>query len=142
MKKKNTFTKILAGAGTILVWLPLLAPVFFSVISLMSDGVFRFDYLMPAELFPMIILGFGLLVWAAIRAKMRLKLIIWSLGVAVGAVVLSQVVAVVTGIASGRTEPAGFWFGLMLVFFAVFFLSLVILAIGGALLTRDLFRAQ
>ena len=142
MKKKNTFTKILAGAGTILVWLPLLAPVFFSVISLMSDGVFRFDYLMPAELFPIIILGFGLLVWAAIRAKMRLKLIIWSLGVAVGAVVLSQVVAVVTGIASGRTEPAGFWFGLMLVFFAAFFLSLVILAIGGTLLTRDLYRSH
>ena len=48
MEKRDILTRFLAIAGTILAWLPLLAPVVFSLIALFAGRVFRFDYLMPA----------------------------------------------------------------------------------------------
>jgi hypothetical protein len=58
MEKKSAFTKLLAVGGTVLVWLPLLAPVVFS---LLARRLFQFDYLMPVELFPIAFLGGGAL---------------------------------------------------------------------------------
>lgn len=75
MANKDGLTKALAIAGTALVWLPILAPVFFSAASLLLDGVFRFDYMMPAELGPVALAGAGLLLWAALRARSQVKLI-------------------------------------------------------------------
>jgi hypothetical protein len=40
-----------------LAWFPILAPIVFAVGSLLRDGRFRFDYLMPAELFPVVLVG-------------------------------------------------------------------------------------
>ena len=74
-EKRGIFTKILAVAGTVLVWIPLLAPVFFSVMFLIRTGMFRMDYLMPAELFLFALVGGVLLIWAALRARAR-----WRLG--------------------------------------------------------------
>ena len=67
-EKRGVFTKILAIAGTVLVWIPLLAPVLFSMIFSVKSGMFRMDYLMPAELFYFALLGGVLLLWAALRA--------------------------------------------------------------------------
>ncbi len=39
------------------------------------ERIFRFDYLMPAELFPATLVGGGLLIWAALRAHSRRRLI-------------------------------------------------------------------
>jgi hypothetical protein len=61
MEKKDVLTKILAIVGTVLVWIPILAPVVFSVIRFIAQRRFRFDYLMPAELFPAALVGGGLL---------------------------------------------------------------------------------
>ena len=108
MEKKDLLTKILAIAGTFFAWLPILAPVFLSVIVIIQGRIFLFDYLMPAELFPLALLGGGLLVWAALRARSRLAPIAWGLGLSIGLLVGSQLLAVVTGLASGETEPAGF----------------------------------
>jgi len=69
MPKKDVFTRILAAAGTALVWLPIAAPVVFGVIGLIERRRFMLDYLMPFELFPLVLLGTALLIWAAIRAK-------------------------------------------------------------------------
>jgi hypothetical protein len=49
MENKNILTKILAIMGTVLVWLPIAAPVFFSVALLFTRPFFRLDYLMPAH---------------------------------------------------------------------------------------------
>ncbi|HEX6384498.1 MAG TPA: hypothetical protein VF177_07500, partial [Anaerolineae bacterium] len=65
MEKKGILTRILAIVGTVLVWLPILAPVMFSMAAIIEERVFRFDYLMPAELFPVALVGGGLLIWAA-----------------------------------------------------------------------------
>jgi hypothetical protein len=57
--KNIAFTKFLAIAGAVLVWFPLLAPVLFWIPRLVRGGmfIFRFDYLIPAELFPFTLLG-------------------------------------------------------------------------------------
>jgi hypothetical protein len=137
---KDILTKGLAIAGTALVWFPILAPVVLTVIGLIADGLFRFDYLMPAELFPAALVGGGLLMGAALRARSRRGLIGWGLGIAAGLLVGGQALAVVTGLASGDAEPAGWLLALVLASIAVYSLALVVIAIGGALLVRDLFK--
>jgi peptidoglycan/LPS O-acetylase OafA/YrhL len=102
--------------------------------------MFRFDYLMPAELFPATLVGGGLLIWAALRARSRRRLIGWGLGIAVGLLVGGQVLAVVTGLASGETEPAGWWWALVLASIVIYTLALVVIGVGGVLLLRDLFK--
>jgi hypothetical protein len=141
MEKKGILTKALAIVGTALVWIPILAPVLFSAAFLIQARMLRFDYLMPAELFPVALVGGGLLLWAALRARSRRGLIGGSLGGAVILLVGSQALAVVTGLASGRTEPTGWPWALVLASLVLFILALVVMGVVGVLLLRDLFKA-
>lgn len=136
MHTKGLFTKILTIVGTGLVWLPLLAPLLFFVGRIVIGRKGVIDYLMPAELFPAVLLGGGALLWAALRARVRQKLIGWSLGVAVGALVGSQALAVVTGLASGAREATGLWWVIVLALLGVYTLAVIIMGVGGVLLLR------
>jgi hypothetical protein len=140
MANRNVLTKVLAIAGTALVWLPILAPVLFSAAVIIRERIFRFDYLMPAELFPAALVGGGVLIWAALRARSHWRLIAGGLGIAAGMLVGGQALAVVTGLASGATEPAGWWWALVLASIAVYSLALVVIGVGGLLLLRDVFK--
>ena len=142
MEKKGILTKVLALIGTVLVWIPILAPVLFSAALLIQARMFRFDYLMPAELFPVALVGGCLLLGAALRARSRRGLIGGSLGSAVVTLVGSQALAVVTGLASGRTEPTGWPWALVIASLGLFVLALVILGVGGVLLVCDLFKTK
>jgi hypothetical protein len=124
------------------VWFPILAPILHSVVVIITNHVFRFDYHMPAELFLFALDGGWLLIWAALRAhsRLRLRLIGWGLGIATGLLVGGQVLAVVTGLASGETEPVGLWWILLLASLVFFSLALVATGVGGILLSRDLFK--
>jgi hypothetical protein len=138
--KQGLFTKILSVVGVVLVGLPVLAPVFFSLAYLMMARVFRFDYLMPAELFPFALVGSLLLLWAALRARSRRGLIGGGLAIAVSLLVGAQVLAEVTGIASGRSDPTGVWFVLALAGIVGYALALVVIEAGGLLLLRELLK--
>jgi hypothetical protein len=140
MEKRDTLTKILAVAGTVLVGLPLVAPLVFGLIALFAMGVFRFDYLMPAELFPLVLLGGGTLIWAAIRTRRWLRLIGGCIAAAVALLVGSQLLATLTGLASGAIEPQGIWWALALGGILLSDLAVLGAAVGGALLLRDLFK--
>ena len=142
MEKNGVFTKILAIGGVVLVWLPLLAPILFSLARLLEGGMFRFDYLMPAELFPFALAGDALLVWAALRARARVKLIAWGLG---GAIVLlggSQALAVVSGLANGTTDPGGWAWALVIGALAAYIMALLAVGIGGGMLVRDVYKKK
>ena len=141
MAKKGVLTEVVAIIGTLLVWLPLLAPVVFGLFRLSTGRVFGLDYLMPAELFPMALAGGGLLLWAALRARSRQGLIGWSLGLAVSALVVSQALAVVTGLATGETAAGGWQWAFVLGALGVYILALVVLGAGGLLLLRELLRS-
>jgi len=140
MENKGLLTKILVIAGTGLAWLPILAPIFFSLAGLISNRQFRFDYLMPAELFPSALVGGGLLLWGALRAQTRRRLIAWAYGATAGLLVGGQGLAVLTGLASGETEPVGWRLTLVIASIAGYTLALIVTGVGGALLLRDLFQ--
>jgi hypothetical protein len=140
MKEKVVLTKILAIAGTALVWFPILAPILFSLVLIVTRHVFRFDYLMPAELFLFAFIGGGLLIWAALRAHSRQRLIGWGFGIAAGLLVGGQILAAITGLASGENEPVGWRWMLVFASLVSFSLAVVATGVGGILLSRDLFK--
>lgn len=142
MQRKSLFTKILAITGTLLAVFPILATLATSLFGSLRGRIFRFDYLMPAELFPIAIAGGGLLLWAALRAKARRRLIGWGLGVAVALLVGSQALAVASGLASGETEPVGLIWALVLGGIVTYALALIVIDIAGVLLVRDVFQAD
>lgn len=140
MKDSIVLTKTLAIVGNILGWFPILAPIVLAFAALFTRGRFLLDFMIPAEIFPVPLAGALLLLWAGYRAHSRWKLIAWGLGIAIILLVGSQALAVVTGIASGATEPSGFWFILVLTIFFGFIAALIAVDVGGILLLRDLFR--
>jgi len=140
MEKKDNLTKGLAMTGTILTWLPILAPIVLSGMFFLVERVFRFDYLMPAELAFLVLLGGGLLLWAAFRARSHRGLIGWSLVIAAAALAGSQGLAVLTGLASGEHEAVGWRFAVVVSLLAVYILAVIVVAVGGILLCRDLWR--
>lgn len=138
MNKKEILIKYLAITGTVLTWVPILAPILFSVIFIFTRKMFRFDYLMPAELFPFALSGGILLFGVAVRSKSRQKIIGWSLGSSMVFLMGGQMLAVVSGLASGEREPTGIWWFLVLTTLIMYTLSIILIGISGILLVRDL----
>lgn len=137
IKHSDPLTRILARVGVVLVWFPLLAPVALGIISLAERGRFLLDYLMPAELFPSVLVGGGLLLWAALRRRAHGGLIGGGLAAAVVFLVGAQGLAVVTGLASGAREAAGWPLFLVNAGIALYAASVVAVGAGGLLLIRD-----
>ncbi len=140
MNNRNLLTKILTITGTILVWFPIIAPILLSLAVIITDREILFDYLMPAELFPFVLAGGALLTWASLRVPRRWKLISWGLGTAIGFLIFSQGFAVITGLASGATEPGGWQWALVLAMLVGYILAVIVAGVGGALLWHDLFK--
>jgi hypothetical protein len=142
MQKKDIFTRILAIAGTIIAWFILLAPFVLAIASFLIERIIRFDFLLPAELFPVALVGGGLLLWASLRRHARRRLIGGSFAVAAGVLIIGQVVALVTGLASGETEPTGMWVTLGFISLILYWLALFGLGWGGILLLGDLSKSS
>ena len=142
MRGHTGLTKGLAIVGTVLIWIPILAPILFTILYLATHGLFRFDYLMPAELAILVAIGGALLFWASQRAGAQRWLIGGGLGVAAAGLVLSQVLAIVSGLASGEREATGFWFALVIGLLALYLLAVIATGSGGLLLVRALFRSD
>jgi hypothetical protein len=142
MDKKWSVTKTLAAIGTVLVWFPIVAPILLSLVRLISGSPFNFDFLMPAELFMVVILGGVLLIWAAVRVHLHLKLVAWSLGVAIAMLVGGQALAAATGLASGAAEPVGFGWAVVVASILIYTLAVLVLGLGGVMLIRDLWKPR
>ena len=139
MKSSSLLTKILAISGTVLVGLPIAAPIVFSLIRLVQSGRFMFDYLMPAELGLLVLGGTGFLIWAAVRARSRVKLIAWAAGLAVLTVVGGQALAVITGLADGSTTQSSPWMTVVLSLIVAYDVLVLLLFIAGCMLCRVVF---
>jgi len=138
--KHGLLTKALSIVGTVLVWFPLAATLLTGLVGSIARQRLRVDWLMPAELGLFAVVGGGLLVWAALRARAERGLICGSLGAAVALVVGGQALAVVTGLASGEREPVGWPWALVLASLAGYVLALAALGIGGVRLVRSVLR--
>lgn len=140
--KKKTILISLAVLGTVLVWIPLVFPVILTIVLFAFRQVFRFDYLMPVELFMFALSGGILLTSVSLFKKTDRKTIIGSLISAIIFLFLTQWVAVVTGLASGNTKPEGLPWILVTGLLAMYTLSIVVLAVGGVLLIKKLFKTH
>jgi len=132
MEKKDTLSKILAIIGTVLIWIPILAPVVFGLVSLGMDGIYRFDYLMPAELGIVVFVGGALLLWAALRAKSRRGIIAWGIGIAAGSITVLNAI--------GDVELGSLELAIVVGLLIAYSLAIVVMGVGGVLLWMDLFK--
>ena len=107
MGKRDFFTKILAWVGTLGISAVLLLPVVFAVTRYFQSGHFNFDWLLPMELAPLVLVCGLLLFWAALRAKSHSRPIAWGMLIAIVMFIASMAYAVWSGLASGETEAAG-----------------------------------
>jgi len=142
MENKGALNKILVVAGTILVWFPILAPILLTTLFFIRERIFRFDYLMPAELGLFAFGGGILLIVAAIRMHSQVNLIGWGLGIALVTIVGGQALAVVTGLANGSTEPGGWQWALVLGSLIAYTVAVIVIGVGGVLLVRNLFTSR
>lgn len=139
MAKWDWATKTLATFGAILVWFPLVA----TVVSMGRDevGNVRIDWLMPAELFPVAMVGAGLLLWAALRAHARRGLVAWGIGVMLAAIVAGMALTMLSGLASGAVQPenAPLARGAALAMIGLYAAAMLEIGVAGVLLVSDLF---
>jgi hypothetical protein len=140
MERRGVLTKIMAIAGTVLVLLPVAAPVVFAVMSVFQRRPFRFDWFIPAELFPVVLVGGALLLASVLLADARRKPVIWSLAAAVVLLVCGQVFAMVTGLSSGAAEPTGWKWWITAGSIIGYAVAVAAAGVGGVLLVLDLFR--
>jgi len=137
--KTNKLTKGLAIAGTILVLLPVALPLVFGLIHLAGAGEFLFDWLMPAELGPVVALGAALLIWAALRAKMYRWLIILSIGIGLLLLVIGLTYAQTSGLAQSPEGTMPKAEAVVTALVMLFDLGVLLTGVGGVLLLRKLF---
>lgn len=142
MKEHGVLTRALAVLGTVLVVLPLIAPLALGLLVMGRPGGFRLDYLMPFEVYPVTVVGMILLVWASVRARSRKGAMAIAIAVMLGGLVLMGIAAQVTGIASSPEQLEAWRYALTAGLGAVSLLGQVALIAQGSLLARDLFRAQ
>jgi len=140
MTKKIVISKVLAIIGTVMVWLPILVMLVTGVIGSIERNRLMVDYLIPAELFPLVGIGGLLLILAAVLARSQRKWIIWSFAAMIFVLVLGQVIAMVSGLASGRIEPTGFWWMLVISMMILYIVAIIFLGIGGVKLIVCLFK--
>ena len=137
--QRNVLTRILAVTGTMLVWTPIVFTLVTAIIGTISDHRLRFDYLMPAELFPLVLVGSLLLLWSALRAHSKRKLIGWGLFAAIFFLISGQGIAVTSGLASGAVEPTGWPWAFALTCIGLYSLAMIFIGITGLSLVRELF---
>ncbi|HBT39438.1 MAG: hypothetical protein XD58_1429 [Thermotoga sp. 50_1627] len=134
----GNFNKFLTVLGLILVWVPVIAPIFFSVVALIQMGRFLFDFLMLAELSLLFLLGAILLLFVSIRTKNYVKQIGFGLLAAVTLLFGGQAVAVITDLASGAVEPKGWTFVLVTTMVILYDFAVVEIGVTGFYLLRKL----
>lgn len=139
--KKNLFTKILAGSGTALSWFPILATLLIAIIGSIVSQRVLFDFLMPAELALFAILGGGMLVWASIRLHTRVMGIAGTYALMLIMLIGGQAIAVLTGLASGDLPMTSWVFYLVAGMLILYIIFLILLAVLGIHLCRQVFKS-
>ncbi len=142
MIKKDTLTKVLAVIGICLVWLPIFGTIMTSIFGTIGSGRFRFDYLLPAELGLSFLVGGLLLIWAAIRAKIMRKQIIWGLVIPIALLIGSQLLAVLTGLASGEYDAVGWRWLVVIVPLIGYSLGIIVEGVFGLKLLGQINRIK
>lgn len=141
MRNKILISKIISIIGTILIWIPIIAPIFFTLILLFIRKIFAFDFLMPMELLFLVIIGAIFLIATSIIMKYNWKTIGISFCIIISMFIIIQLIANLIGIVSGRTEITTIMYVIMITFVVIYIISLIILGISSILLVKKLFKS-
>jgi hypothetical protein len=140
MKDKIILKKILAIAGTVIVLVPFAFMIITSIVGSIQMGMFRMDYLIPAEMAPLILLGALMIFWAALLSKYYLKLIISTMAAAVIFLVSSMAIASISGLASGAMEPRGLVWGIVVAALILYVITTAGIGVEGIFIIKKLFK--
>lgn len=138
----NRWLKLLAIVGAGLIWLPIAFTLLTSVVGSVMSQRFLLDFLMPAELSPLIFLGGILVIFAAWRAQGPWRRFMVSLLVMLGCLAGSQWLAVLTGLADGSHPPAGWRLILVMTIYTGYIITLLVLAMTATRWARSVKSKQ
>lgn len=139
MENKGLFTKILAVSGAVLVWIPILFTLITGILGSISMGELSIDYLMPAEMFLFALAGAVLLLWAAVRSKLCLKLLAAGFVAMPIFMIAAQAVASASGMANGNNPSEGLPLAAVIVMLVLYTLALVYLCVVSVMFLKMLF---
>jgi hypothetical protein len=140
MQKINLPQRILTITGTVLVLLPVVAPTVFAFAALFTRHQFLFDFLMPGELFPVVLIGAVLLLICAFLRKEHRALISGLFSAALILLFGSQGLAVITGVADGSTAEGTWQFYLIVGLFILYDLVVIAIGVFGIFQIRKVFQ--
>lgn len=136
MQKCNSkilFTILIAGI--ILLWGPVLFSIIITAIHFLRSGQFLFDFLIPLEIFPVIMVGEFLVLYYTIKERFLWKPTLFFTISTMTSYVLINVVASLSGLASNGPEVVNTPYVMIaIVFFIVFYwVSFVCIAMRGTI---------
>ena len=141
-KQKAALTKVFAVSGTVVLWAPILFMFVTAIIGSIAGKALLFDYLMLAELFPIVALGLILLVLSSLLSRTFRKWFGWGSVAALLALTSAQILATASGLASGALAESGGVFVTVITAIVIYNVIIVALAILAILLLRRLFQKQ
>ena len=141
-KQKTALTKIFAVSGTIVLWAPILFLFVTAIVGSIAGKTLLFDYLMLAELFPIVALGLILLVLASLLSRTFRKWFGWGSIAALLALTGAQILATASGLASGALAESGGVFATVIAAIVIYNVIVGALAILAMILLRRLFQKQ
>ena len=131
MSWKHKIINIIFILGCILVWLPFILPLIFAFISLAQSGRFLFDFLIPMEIFPVVIIGALLIVATHLIRKLPVKIVVGSFIGIILSLLFAMIYAELSGVASGKTDIVSFPGFLILLSLIIYYLSSIIVGVRG-----------
>jgi hypothetical protein len=123
--------------GTILLWIPIALTIVTSIVGSIFAGKLLMDYLMPAELFFLVLAGWILLIIGSLLSG-RWKIPVVVTGAATLVLLFgAQMIAVVSGLASGVIPADGMIWYLVLGMLILYDLLVIVLGILGIRLSYE-----
>ena len=141
-KQKAALTKVFAVSGALVLWAPILFMFVTAIVGSIAGKALLFDYLMLAELFPIVALGLILLILASLLSRTFRKWFGWGSVAALLALAGAQILAAASGLASGAMAESGGVFATVIAGIVVYNVIVVALAILAIILLRRLFQKQ
>lgn len=130
----------MAITGTVIVLVPFAFMIRTSAIVSIRTGIFRMDYLIPAEMVPLVLLGALMIFWAALLSKHHVKLIISTMATAMVFWIGSMATAAASGLASGATEPKGTVWVVVIAMIVLYSISAAGIGVEGIMVIKRLFK--
>jgi hypothetical protein len=141
-KQKSALAKIFAVSGTLLLLAPILFMLVTAIVGSIAGKALLFDYLMLAELLPIVALGLVLLVLASITSRILAKWIGWSSAAALILLAVSLIFANASGLSTGAQSAQSGAFAFVIVGIALYDLLVLGIAVLGILLVKKLFQKK